>query len=97
MMLLAIGAGVWTRASEGTRPATVILGAVAVFALVSYGFASTRHTGTMAPGDFALQLCMWHPKVRSSEWRRSLVRDFLAVAVPADAALAIRRAMGYEE
>jgi uncharacterized membrane protein YphA (DoxX/SURF4 family) len=49
MMLLAIGAGVWARASQGIRPASVILGAVAVFALVSFGFASTRHTGTKAP------------------------------------------------
>jgi uncharacterized membrane protein YphA (DoxX/SURF4 family) len=49
MMLLAIGAGIWARSSEGLRPAGVILGAVAVFALVSYGFASTRHTGTRAP------------------------------------------------
>src|ERR1700691_4331558 len=37
MMLLAIGAGVWARASRGIRPATVILGAVAVFALASFG------------------------------------------------------------
>jgi uncharacterized membrane protein YphA (DoxX/SURF4 family) len=50
MMLLAIGAGVWARASKGIRPATVILGAVAVFALASFGLASTRHTGTKAPG-----------------------------------------------
>jgi uncharacterized membrane protein YphA (DoxX/SURF4 family) len=49
MMLLAIGAGVWARSSEGVRPAVVILGAVAVFALVSYGVASVRHTGTKAP------------------------------------------------
>jgi len=49
MMLLAIGAGIWARASEGIRPAVVILGAVAVFALVSYGVASVRHTGTRAP------------------------------------------------
>jgi hypothetical protein len=49
MMLLAIGAGVWARASQGIRPAAIILGAVAVFALVSFGFASTRHTGTRAP------------------------------------------------
>jgi uncharacterized membrane protein YphA (DoxX/SURF4 family) len=53
MMLLAIGAGVGARASSGFRPATVILGAVAVFALVSFGFASTRHTGTKAPEAIA--------------------------------------------
>jgi hypothetical protein len=49
MMLLAIGAGVWARASKGLRPAAIILGAVAVFALASFGLASTRHTGTKAP------------------------------------------------
>src|SRR5580704_5448010 len=41
MMLLAIGAGVWARASKGFRPAAMILGAVAVFALASFGLAST--------------------------------------------------------
>jgi uncharacterized membrane protein YphA (DoxX/SURF4 family) len=55
MMLLAIGAGVWTRASEGVRPAAIILGAVAVFALVSYGFASTRNIGTKAPETIAAE------------------------------------------
>jgi uncharacterized membrane protein YphA (DoxX/SURF4 family) len=49
MMLLAIAAGVWVRASQGIRPAAVILGTVAVFALASFGLASTRHTGTQAP------------------------------------------------
>lgn len=48
-ILLALGAGIWARSSNGVRPAGVILGAVAVFALVSYGFASVRHTGTKAP------------------------------------------------
>jgi len=49
MMLLAIGAGLWARSSKGTRPAAVILGVVAAFALASFGLASTRHTGTKAP------------------------------------------------
>jgi hypothetical protein len=49
MMLLAIAAGVWARASRGVRPVAVVLGTVAVFALASFGFASTRHTGTKAP------------------------------------------------
>src|SRR5206468_2111885 len=53
MMLLAIGAGVWARASQGVRPAAVILGAVAVFALVSFGFESTRQIGTKAPETIA--------------------------------------------
>jgi uncharacterized membrane protein YphA (DoxX/SURF4 family) len=55
MLLLAIGAGVWARSAQGVRPAVVILGAVAVFTLVSYGFASTRHTGTKAPDTIAAE------------------------------------------
>jgi uncharacterized membrane protein YphA (DoxX/SURF4 family) len=49
MLLLAIAAGVWARASDGLRSASVILGAVAVFTVVSYGVNLTRHTGTKAP------------------------------------------------
>jgi uncharacterized membrane protein YphA (DoxX/SURF4 family) len=49
MLLLAVSAGIWTEKSQGLRPAAVILGAVAVFAVVSYGVNSTRHTGTKAP------------------------------------------------
>ncbi len=54
-ILLALGAGIWARTSEGIRPAGVILGAVAVFALVSLGFASVRHTGTKAPTTIAAE------------------------------------------
>src|ERR1700689_4139848 len=49
MMLLAVGAGIWARSSQGFRPASAILAAVAVFALASFGFSSVRHTGTKAP------------------------------------------------
>jgi uncharacterized membrane protein YphA (DoxX/SURF4 family) len=49
MLLLAIAAGVWAVPSSGIRPAAVILGAVAVFAVVSYGVNSARHTGVKAP------------------------------------------------
>lgn len=55
MLLLSIGAGIWVRAARGVRPAALILGAVAVFTLVSYGFASTRHTGTKAPDTLTAQ------------------------------------------
>jgi uncharacterized membrane protein YphA (DoxX/SURF4 family) len=55
MMLLAIGAGVWVRASKGIRPAAVILAAVAVFAVGSFAFASTRHTGTKAPAAITVE------------------------------------------
>jgi uncharacterized membrane protein YphA (DoxX/SURF4 family) len=50
-ILLAIGAGIWARTSKGVRPAATILCAVAVFALASFGYASTRHTGTKAPAS----------------------------------------------
>ena len=49
MLLLAIGAGVWAGRPNGLRPAALILGAVAVFTLVSLGLASQRNTGTKAP------------------------------------------------
>jgi uncharacterized membrane protein YphA (DoxX/SURF4 family) len=49
MLLLAIAAGRWAVPSSGIRPAVVILGAVAVFAVVSYGVNSVRHTGIKAP------------------------------------------------
>jgi uncharacterized membrane protein YphA (DoxX/SURF4 family) len=55
MMLLAISAGIWARSSSGFRPAAVILTAVAVFALASFGFASTRHTGTKAPATITAE------------------------------------------
>jgi hypothetical protein len=55
MMLLAIAAGVWARTSQGVRPAAVVFGAVAVFALASFGFASTRHIGTKAPAAIAAE------------------------------------------
>ena len=49
MLLLAIGAGVWARPSEGKRTAAIILGAVSVFALVSFGVTYARQTGAKAP------------------------------------------------
>jgi uncharacterized membrane protein YphA (DoxX/SURF4 family) len=55
MMLLAVGAGVWARASKGVRPAALVLAAVAAFALGSFGLASTRHTGTKAPASITAE------------------------------------------
>jgi uncharacterized membrane protein YphA (DoxX/SURF4 family) len=49
MLVLAIAAGWWAVPASGLRPAAVILGAVAVFAVVSYGLNSVRHTGVKAP------------------------------------------------
>src|SRR5579863_180306 len=55
MMLLAVAAGVWARASRGFRPAAAIFAAVAVFGLASFGIASTRHTGTKAPASITAE------------------------------------------
>jgi uncharacterized membrane protein YphA (DoxX/SURF4 family) len=55
MLLLAIGAGLWSRPAQSPRSASLILAAVSVFALVSYGVASTRHTGTPAPAAVAAE------------------------------------------
>jgi uncharacterized membrane protein YphA (DoxX/SURF4 family) len=49
MLLLAMAAGAWASRSAGVRPAVIILAAVAVFAVVSYGVNSVRLTGTKAP------------------------------------------------
>jgi thiol-disulfide isomerase/thioredoxin len=49
MLLLAIAAGAWARRSEALRPAVLILGAVTVFAVVSYGVEAVRHSGARAP------------------------------------------------
>jgi hypothetical protein len=49
MLLLAVFAGIWSRPPESVRTAILILGAVVVFALVSYGVAAARETGTKAP------------------------------------------------
>jgi uncharacterized membrane protein YphA (DoxX/SURF4 family) len=49
MLALAVGAGVWAKRAESLRSAILILGTVTVFALVSYGVAAMRQTGTPAP------------------------------------------------
>lgn len=49
MLAVAVAAGIGTRASDGMRTAGLILSAIAVFALVSYGVNAARHTGTKAP------------------------------------------------
>lgn len=49
MLLFAVLAGIGIRKSDGLRPASIILGAVAVFAFVSWGVAEARHTGARAP------------------------------------------------
>jgi uncharacterized membrane protein YphA (DoxX/SURF4 family) len=55
MLLLAIGAGIWSRPPQNAGSAALILASVGVFVLVSYGVASTRHTGTQAPASVAAE------------------------------------------
>ncbi|HLK21237.1 MAG TPA: MauE/DoxX family redox-associated membrane protein [Bryobacteraceae bacterium] len=49
MLLMAVITGWWTRPSENLRAALVVLGAVAVFAGVSFGANAVRQTGLKAP------------------------------------------------
>lgn len=49
MMLAALIAGFWARPSEGLRSAGLILGAIAVFAGVSYGVTMAQQSGLRAP------------------------------------------------
>jgi uncharacterized membrane protein YphA (DoxX/SURF4 family) len=49
MLLMAVVAGMWARASESLRGALVILGAVVVFAGASFGVNLARETGLKAP------------------------------------------------
>jgi uncharacterized membrane protein YphA (DoxX/SURF4 family) len=49
MLLMAVLAGTWARASENLRGALVILGAVAVFAGASFGVNTARASGLEAP------------------------------------------------
>lgn len=49
MLAMAILAGLWAKRSESMRSAILVLGAVSVFALVSYGVTTTYESGTRAP------------------------------------------------
>ena len=51
MLLLALAAGMWTKPSQGLRGAMLVLSAVLVFAVVSYGADVVRQTGTKAPAS----------------------------------------------
>ena len=48
MLAMALVAGAWSRRSEGIRAAAVILGAVVVFAGLSFGINATRASGLKA-------------------------------------------------
>jgi uncharacterized membrane protein YphA (DoxX/SURF4 family) len=54
MLGAALLAGWWARPSTSKRSAAVVLGAVAVFAAVSYGSALTHQTGTKAPDSITV-------------------------------------------
>ena len=54
MLAFALAAGWWTRRPEGLRGASLVLAAVAVFALVSYGVAAVRQTGVKAPDSITV-------------------------------------------
>jgi uncharacterized membrane protein YphA (DoxX/SURF4 family) len=49
MLLLALLAGVWSRAAEGRRSAALVLGAVTVFALACFGVLAARQSPVVAP------------------------------------------------
>jgi uncharacterized membrane protein YphA (DoxX/SURF4 family) len=49
MLALAVIAGLWAKPAAGLRTAALMLAAVAVFALISYGVDVTRQTGVEAP------------------------------------------------
>jgi uncharacterized membrane protein YphA (DoxX/SURF4 family) len=54
LLLLAALAGVWSRPPENLRSVILVLGAVVVFALVSYGAGAVRQTGVKAPETIAV-------------------------------------------
>ena len=54
MLLLALLAGMWAKPSESKTGALIILGAVAVFAGVSYGVTVARETGVRAPSEITV-------------------------------------------
>jgi uncharacterized membrane protein YphA (DoxX/SURF4 family) len=54
MLLLAIVAGIWAKPPASVRSAILVLAAVSVFALVSYGVEVTRQTGVEAPATITV-------------------------------------------
>lgn len=55
MLLLAVLAGVWSRASYGRRGAALVLGAVTVFALACFGVLAARQAPVSAPETIAVE------------------------------------------
>lgn len=54
MLLLAALAGLWSKPPESLRSALLVVSAVVVFAVVSYGVDVTRRTGTPAPATVTI-------------------------------------------
>ena len=54
MLLAAIAAFFWSKPSTSRRSALLVLAAVSVFALVSYGVNEVRQTGTKAPDSITV-------------------------------------------
>jgi len=54
MLVMAVLAGTWARASENLRGALVILGAVVVFAAASFGVNLAHETGLKAPDSIVV-------------------------------------------
>lgn len=54
MLAMALMAGFWSRPSDNIRGAALILGAVLVFAGVSFGINSTRQSGLKAPDSITV-------------------------------------------
>ncbi len=54
MLLMALAAGWWARPSHGLRNASIVLGAVCVFAAVSYGVTAVRQTSVRAPDSITV-------------------------------------------
>jgi len=55
MLALAAVAGIWAKPSASRRSAILVLGAVSVFALISYGVEVTRQTGVEAPATITVE------------------------------------------
>ena len=54
MLLLSLAAGWWVRPSAGLRNAFIVLGAVGVFAAVSYGVTAVRQSSVRAPDSITV-------------------------------------------
>jgi hypothetical protein len=55
MLALAVVAGLWARTAESRRSAALVLGAVTVFALVSFGVTAARQASIAAPETITVE------------------------------------------